>query len=95
MKSSELVSSLKKVKETYRKAVEAIANDLTDEQLLQEGLGDLIPFRTATRNDDGSYTPLQPAEEPEFDISVLPKDIQEGWDNLDPATKQTLVEAYK
>jgi hypothetical protein len=95
MKASELVASLNKVKETYRKAVEAIANDLTDEQLIQEGLGDLIPFRTAVRNDDGSYTPLEPADEPEFDISVLPKDIQEGWDSLDPATKQLLVEAYK
>lgn len=95
MKDTELVASLNKVKDTYRKAVEAVANDLTDEQLITEGLGDLIPFRTANRNPDGSYTPLEPAEEPEFDISVLPEDIQQGWPNLDDATKQALMEAYK
>lgn len=80
MKDTELVASLNKVKDTYRKAVEAVANDLTDEQLIAEGLGDLIPFRTANRNPDGSYTPLEPAEEAEFDISSLPQEVQETWE---------------
>lgn len=95
MTSEQLIAGLNKVKDVYRSAVEAVANDLSDEQLIQEGLGDLIPFRTATRNPDGSYTPLEPAEEPEFDISVLPEDIQQGWPTLDDATKQALMEAYK
>ena len=95
MTSGQLIAGLNKVKDIYRSAVEAVANDLSDEQLIKEGLGDLIPFRTATRNPDGSYTPLEPAEEPEFDISVLPEDIQQGWPNLDDATKQALMEAYK
>ena len=95
MTSEELIAGLKKVKKVYRSAVEKVANDLTDEQLIKEGLGDLIPFRTATPNPDGSSTPLEPAEEPEFDISVLPEDIQKGWPNLDDATKQALMEAYK
>ena len=95
MKPEELVAGLKIVKKVYRSAVEKVANDLSDEQLIQEGLGDLIPFRTATPNPDGSSTPLEPAEEPEFDISVLPEDIQQGWPNLDDATKQALMEAYK
>ncbi len=95
MTSEELIAGLNKVKAVYRSAVEKVANDLSDEQLIQEGLGDLIPFRTATRNPDGSYTPLEPAKEPEFDISVLPEDIQQGWPNLDDATKQALMEAYK
>ena len=94
MKDTELVASLNKVKDTYRKAVEAVANDLTDEQLIAEGLGDLIPFRTANRNPDGSYTPLEPADDT-FDISVLPEDIQAGWETLDEATKNALTEAYK
>ena len=94
MKDTELVASLNKVKDTYRKAVEAVANDLTDEQLIAEGLGDLIPFRTANRNPDGSYTPLEPADDT-FDISVLPEDIQAGWETLDEATKNALMEAYK
>ena len=80
MKDTELVASLNKVKDTYRKAVEAVANDLTDEQLIAEGLGDLIPFRTANRNPDGSYTPLEPAEEAEFDVSSLPQEVQETWE---------------
>lgn len=80
MKATELVASLNKVKDTYRKAVEAVANDLTDEQLIAEGLGDLIPFRTANRNPDGSYTPLEPAEEAEFDVSSLPPEVQETWE---------------
>ena len=95
MTSEQLIAGLNKVKDVYRSAVEAVANDLSDEQLIKEGLGDLIPFRTATRNPDGSYTPLEPAEEPEFDISVLPEDIQQGWPKLDDATKQALMEAYK
>ena len=94
MTSEELVAGLNKVKDTYRKAVEAVANDLTDEQLRQEGLQDLIPFRTQIRNPDGSYTDLAPAED-EFDISVLPQDIQDGWDSLDEETKAMLTEAYK
>jgi len=94
MKDTELVASLNKVKDTYRKAVEAVANDLTDEQLIAEGLGDLIPFRTANRNPDGSYTPLEPADDT-FDISVLPEDVQAGWEKLDEATKNALMEAYK
>lgn len=81
MKSTELVASLNKVKDTYRKAVEAVANDLTDEQLIAEGLGDLIPFRTATRNPDGSYTPLEPAEDT-FDLSSLPQEVQDTWEYM-------------
>ena len=95
MKDTELIDSLNKVKATYRRAVEAVANDLTDEQLIAEGLGDLIPFRTATKNPDGSFTPLEPADETEFDISVLPEDIRAGWNDLDEETKKMLMEAYK
>ena len=79
MKDTELVASLNKVKDTYRKAVEAVANDLTDEQLIAEGLGDLIPFRTANRNPDGSYTPLEPADDT-FDITSLPQEVQDTWE---------------
>jgi hypothetical protein len=79
MKDTELVASLNKVKANYRKAVEAVANDLTDEQLIAEGLGDLIPFRTANRNPDGSYTPLEPADDT-FDITSLPQEVQDTWE---------------
>ena len=91
MKDTELVDSLEKIKTHYRAAVEAIANDLTDEQLISEGLGELIPFRTARKNADGSYSPLEDS----FDISVLPEDVRAGWDQLDEATKNALKEAYQ
>jgi len=94
MKAEELVTSLEKIKTHYRKAVEAIANDLTDEQLLAEGLGELIPFRTARKNPDGSYTPLEDSAA-DFDTSVLPDDVRAGWDQLDDDTKNALIEAYK
>jgi len=62
---AKLRENILKVEDSYKRAAEAVANDLTDDQLRQFGLEDMIPFRTATRNDDGTYTPLPEAEEGE------------------------------
>ena len=95
----ELVRSLEAVRDSYQRAVTAIANDLTDEQLQQEGLQSLIRFRTHTRLPNGEYVPLEEPSESEndstgFDLSVLPQDIREGWGLLGDAEKQALREAY-
>jgi len=97
--SEDLVRSLETVRDQYRKAVTAIANDLTDEQLRQEGLEHLIGFRTHNRLPDGTYVPLEEPQDKEtdstsFDMSVLPADIREGWGLLGDAEKQALREAY-
>lgn len=97
--TEELVRSLNTVRESYKKAVTAVANDLTDEQLRQEGLSHLIGFRTHNRLPDGTYVPLEEPSEPEkdstgFDLNVLPQDIREGWGLLGDAEKQALREAY-
>ena len=97
--SADLVRSLEAVRDQYTKAVTAIANDLTDEQLRQEGLEHLIGFRTHNRLPDGTYVPLEEPQDKEtdstgFDMSVLPADIREGWGLLGDAEKQALREAY-
>ena len=99
--SEELITSLEAVRATYMKAVTAVANDLTDEQLRQENLAHLIPFRTHNRLPNGTYVPLEeasdtPSEDPQgdFDLSVLPDDIREGWGLLGEAEKQALREAF-
>jgi hypothetical protein len=91
-----LKDNLREVEEQFQRTARSVANDLTDEQLRMEGLEHFIPFRTATRNPDGTYTPL-PVATPEdtFDISVLPEDIQAGWDTLDEKTRTMLMEAHK
>lgn len=99
--SEELVRSLNSVRDRYQKAVTAVANDLTDEQLRQEGLEHLIPFRTHNRLPDGTYVPLaepadteQQAPEGNFDLSLLPEDVRAGWGLLGEAEKQALREAF-
>lgn len=99
--SEQLVRSLNSVRDRYQKAVTAVANDLTDEQLRQEGLEHLIPFRTHNRLPDGTYVPLaEPADtteeapESDFDLSVLPEDVRSGWGLLGEAEKQALREVF-
>ena len=84
-----LRENLLEVEEQFKKTARAVANDLTDEQLKQFGLDDLIPFRTHTKNKDGSYTPL-PIEnqDAQFTLDSLPEEVRDVWDFMPDDSKK-------
>jgi len=94
-----LLKNLNTVKAQYISAGTAIANDLTDQQLIQAGLAQFIPFRTATKNEDGTYTQLEEKATPDkpstsastgtFNLNNLPEEVQNAWGQFTDAEKRS------
>lgn len=79
--SETLLSNLDRVENQYQDTATALANAYTDQQLINAGIPEIIPFRTGEVNPETGNFELFPAAEDEgFDISTLPQDIQDVWE---------------
>ena len=80
LKAEDLRFNLNRVKEQYNSTAEALANAYTDEQLIKQGVPELIKYRTRTTTPSGDIVEL-PTERTAngFDISKLPDEVKELW----------------
>ena len=85
---------LLEVQEQFTRTARAIANDYTNEELAAYGLTPdevvmFASFRTHTKNDDGTFTPLPTSEQAQpFSLDNLPQDVRDAWDFMPDEDKR-------
>jgi hypothetical protein len=80
LKAEDLRFNLARVKEQYNSTAEALANAYTDEQLIKQGVPELIKYRTRTTTPSGDIVELPTERKANgFDISKLPAEVKELW----------------
>ena len=85
---------LLEVEEQFKKTATALANDYTNEELAgfgmtQDEVDMYASFRTHTKNEDGTLTPLPTSEQAQpFSIDNLPDDIRAVWDFMPDEDKR-------
>ena len=89
LKAEDLRFNLARVKEQYNSTAEALANAYTDEQLIKQGVPELIKYRTRTTTPSGDIVEL-PTERTAngFDISKLPDEVKDLWSMMTDEEKK-------